>query len=59
MAQIKITQKRSIIGATKRQKATMRALGLKKIGQAVVHAFGPEIAGMAKAVNHLVIIEEI
>jgi large subunit ribosomal protein L30 len=58
MGEISITQIKSVIGSNKRQKATMRALGLKKIGQTVVHADVPAIKGMAKKVEHLITIEK-
>lgn len=35
--QLKITLKKSIIGRNQRQRKTIEALGLKKIGQTVVH----------------------
>lgn len=58
MADIKITQIRSEIGGTKGQRATLRSLGLKRIGHSVVKEDRPEIVGMAKTVAHLVKVEE-
>ena len=52
--QVTIKLVRSPIGHLKRQKATLRALGLRKINQTVVHADRPEIRGMINAVQHLV-----
>ncbi|HJR90108.1 MAG TPA: 50S ribosomal protein L30 [Aeromicrobium sp.] len=59
MADIKITQIRSEIGGTKVQRDTLRSLGLKRIGHSVVKEDRPEIVGMAKAVSHLVTVEEV
>ena len=59
MEKIKITQKRSVIGSNKRQKATMKALGLKKIRQTVTHVVNPSMAGMVKKVEHLITVEKI
>ena len=57
MAKISVTLKRSIIGANKRQKATVKALGLGKINSTVVHEDTPPILGMIAKVNHLVTVE--
>lgn len=59
MAKIKITQVKSIIDRPKRQKDTMRALGIRKMHQSVVHEATPQIRGMVAAVNHLVKVEEV
>jgi len=58
MAKIKVTKVRSAINRTKRQKLTLAALGLKKIGQVVEHDATPSILGMVKKVEHLVSMEE-
>ena len=57
MAKINITLKSSVIGATKRQVATIRALGLGKLNSTVVHEDTPQILGMIAKVNHLVAVE--
>ena len=54
---IKITLVRSPIGNTERHKATLRAMGLHKIGQVVEKEDTPTIRGMLAKVNHLVKIE--
>lgn len=54
MAQIKITQIKSRIKATKVQKLTLDALGIKKMHQTVVKDNTPSIMGMVKTVHHLV-----
>ncbi len=51
---IKIRQVKSSIGRTKRQKDTLKALGLKGINQSVEHADSPQIRGMIEKVRHLV-----
>ncbi len=58
MAKIKIKKIKSVINRTKRQKLTMLALGLKKIGQEVEHESTPNILGMVKKVEHLVSYQE-
>ncbi len=58
MAKIKITQIRSTIDRPKRQKATMEALGLRKINQTVEHEATPQILGMVAKVAHLVKVEK-
>lgn len=59
MAKIKVTQIRSKIGSTKRQKLTLEALGIKKMNATVEHEATPQILGMVNKVNHLVKVEEI
>lgn len=59
MSKIRITQIRSRIGSTARQKRTLDALGLKRIRQTVEHDYNDVIQGMIKKVNHLVKTEEI
>ena len=58
MAKVKVKQVRSKIGSTKRQKLTLEALGLKRINSVVEHEATPQILGMIRKVEHLVIIEE-
>ena len=59
MAKIKITQKRSVIGSSGRQKATMEALGLRKINATVEVEGTPQILGMVRKVSHLVEVVEL
>mgnify|MGYP003353195361 CR=1 FL=1 len=59
MAQIKVTQLKSEIGGTKNQRDSLRALGLKRIGDSVVKEDRPEIRGMVHTVSHLVVVEEV
>lgn len=58
MAKIKVTQVKSSIKRTQRQKRTLEALGLRKIGQEVVHNDTANILGMINKVKHLVSTEE-
>lgn len=59
MAQLKVTQTRSPIGGKPQHRETLRSLGLKRIGDTVVKDDRPEFRGMARAVAHLVTVEEI
>ena len=56
---LKITWVKSAIGYKKNQKATIAALGLRKLGQTVEHDDTPQVRGMAFAVRHLVQVEEV
>ena len=58
MGKIKITQVKSLIDRPKRQKDTVKALGLRKINQSVTHEATPQILGMVAKVNHLIKVEE-
>jgi len=58
MAKINVTLKNSVIRTTKRQVATVRALGLGKVNSTVVHEDTPQIRGMIAKVNHLVTVEQ-
>jgi large subunit ribosomal protein L30 len=55
---IKIRQIRSGIGFDKTQKATLRALGLVKIGRVREFPDNPAVRGMAASISHLVVIEK-
>lgn len=59
MAKIRITQFKSAIGASKTQKRTLEALGLRKLNQTVEHNATPQILGMANKLRHLVRVEEV
>jgi large subunit ribosomal protein L30 len=54
MATIKIKQVRSAIKRPAVQKATIKALGFRKLNQVVEHEATPQILGMVKKVQHLV-----
>ena len=55
---VRITLVKSGIGYSVRHKATIRALGLRKMHQTVEHVDSPVLRGMLSKVNHLVRIEE-
>ena len=55
---IELTQVRSGIGSTARQKRTLFALGLRRLHRPRVHTATPTILGMVEAVRHLVRIRE-
>ena len=57
--EIKITQIKSAIGSPKNQKATIEALGIKKMNHSRVHKATPQILGMVNTVKHLVKVEEV
>jgi large subunit ribosomal protein L30 len=59
MAELKITQVRSTIGARWNQRQSLRTLGLRKIRQSVVREDNAQIRGLVKAVHHLVEVEEV
>lgn len=59
MGNLKITLVRSIIKSKKGQKATVEALGLRKIGSSVTQKDNPQIRGMIDKISHLVEVEEI
>jgi len=56
---LRITLVKSPIGYDKRQKATIRALGLHRLHQSVEHVDSPALRGMVSKVNHLVEVEEV
>lgn len=59
MAQIKVTQVRSVIRRPGDQKKTITALGLNGINQSVTHEGTPQILGMINKVKHLVSVENV
>jgi large subunit ribosomal protein L30 len=59
MADLKVTQTKSTIGAKPKQRGTMRALGLRGIGQSNTLPDRPEIRGMIARVPHLITVEEV
>jgi large subunit ribosomal protein L30 len=56
---IKVRLVRSLSGSLPKQRATVRSLGLRKIGSTREHEAGPVIEGMIRVVSHLVSVEEI
>ena len=59
MKKIKITQVKSVIDRSERQKRTMIALGLKKLNASVEVEATPQILGMVTKVNHLIKVQEL
>jgi large subunit ribosomal protein L30 len=57
MASIKVTQIRSTIGVLEKHKATMKGLGLRRIGHTVELEDTPAVRGMVNKVNYLVRVE--
>jgi large subunit ribosomal protein L30 len=58
MGKLKVTQVRSALDKGSKQRGTMRALGITRVGQSVVHEDRPEIRGMIGVVDHLVRVED-
>lgn len=56
---LKVTQVRSSIGQNPRNRGTLRALGLGRIGRSAEHKETPQLEGMLRKVRHLVRIEEL
>lgn len=59
MAKLKVTQVKSVIGSSKRQRDTMRSLGLRRIRHSVELEDTPSVMGALRKVNHLVVIEQL
>jgi len=59
MKKIKITLKKSLIGRPGKQRQTIQALGIRKVNGSVEKECTPQIEGMVRAVQHLVVVEEI
>lgn len=59
MAEVKVTQTKSVIGGTRGQRETMRTLGLRRIGDSVTREDTPAVRGMINTVSHLVTVEEV
>jgi large subunit ribosomal protein L30 len=55
---LRVTQVKSGIGQNERNRGTLRALGLGRIGKSSEHAESPQLAGMLRKVRHLVRVEE-
>jgi large subunit ribosomal protein L30 len=58
MGKVRVTKLKSAINRPAKQKATLTALGLRKINQVVEHEATPQVMGMIKKVSHLVKVEE-
>lgn len=58
MSKILIKWKRSTIGHPRNQRRVIRALGLRRLNQEVVHDDNPSILGMVHKVKHLVSVAQ-
>lgn len=58
MEKVKVTLTRSLIASKPNQRATAASLGLKKIGDSVLHDAGPVLDGKVKVLRHLVTVEK-
>jgi large subunit ribosomal protein L30 len=58
MSTVKLTQRKSRNGSNKQQLATLRSLGLRRIGHSVELNDTPQIRGMIAKVSHLIEVEE-
>jgi len=56
---VRIKLVRSPIGFPKRQKATVVALGIRRLNQTVMHVDSPALRGMISKISHLVEVEEV
>jgi len=56
---VRITYVKSVIGYSQRQKGTVRALGLRHLGDVVEQDDSPTIRGMLDKISHLVKVEEV
>ena len=54
---LKVTLKKSVIGYNKKQRATVKALGLGRVGSSVLQAESPAVLGMIGKVPHLLTVE--
>jgi large subunit ribosomal protein L30 len=54
---VRVTYSKSAIGYSKDQKATVEALGLRRLQQTVEHTDTPQIRGMIHKVRHLVTVD--
>ena len=59
MTKLRITWTKSAIGYARDQKATIRALGLRRLHQSVEQDDSPSVRGMTAKVKHLVTVEEL
>jgi large subunit ribosomal protein L30 len=59
MGKVRITQVRSMIKRPKNQRLTLAALGLGKINSTREHELNPQIQGMIRTVEHLILVENI
>jgi large subunit ribosomal protein L30 len=58
-SRLKVTLRRSTVGVNPSARGTVRALGLRRIGQTVELPDDPAVRGQVRAVNYLVSVEEV
>lgn len=58
MEKVKVTLTKSLIAGKPNQKATAASLGLRKIGDSIVHEAGPVLDGKVRILAHLVTVEK-
>ncbi|MBQ7474317.1 MAG: 50S ribosomal protein L30 [Clostridia bacterium] len=58
MENVKVTLVKSLIAQKPATKATAKSLGLRKIGDSIIHEAGPVIDGKIKVISHLVTVEK-
>ena len=56
---LRVTLRKSVVSGTREIRGTVRALGLHRIGETVELPDNPAVRGQARAVRHLVTVEEI
>jgi large subunit ribosomal protein L30 len=59
MAKLRITYQKSAIGRHKKQKATIKAMGFRRLYQTIEREDTPVLRGMIEKVSHLVTVEEV
>ena len=59
MGKLRVTWVKSAIGYNEKQKATIKALGLRRLHHTVEHQDSPTIRGMINRVSHLVQVQEV
>ena len=58
-ATLRLRQVRSTVGRVERQRATLRGLGLRRMGHVSELTDTPEVRGMITKVRHLISVEEL
>ncbi len=59
MTTLRITYSKSAIGYNERQKATVKALGFRRLYETIEHEDSPAIRGMINKISHLLTVEEV
>lgn len=56
---LRVTLRKSVIGYNQRQRATVKALGLNKVGSSYLHAPSDSVLGMIRSIDHLLDVKEL